>query len=118
MAVQTALPHEPRQTRARGVEELAAVERARMLGFGMALLAQPGSAHRQQPWLRRAVRRMTIGAAVRDRRMLVQEGSTLLGMALEAGLVDRFLLQQFAVERAVRVVAVGADHQPFLDGMV
>src|ERR1700691_974210 len=56
---------------------------------------------------------MTIEAALAHGRMLEQEGSTLLRMALIAGFVDRVGLEQGIGQRAVRVVAIVAAHLPF-----
>jgi len=59
------------------------------------------------------VREMTIEAVLAHRRMLEQKRSTLLRMALIAGLVDGVGLQQGTGQRTVRIVAIVAAHLPF-----
>src|ERR1700677_2787590 len=56
---------------------------------------------------------MTIEAALAHGRVLEQEGSALLRMALIAGFVDRVGLEQGIGQRAVRIVAIIAAHLSF-----
>ena len=79
----------------------------------MALLAQEWDRCDQQRQLIRAVREMTIQAILAHRRVLEQERSALLRMALIAGFVDRVGLEQGIGQRAVRIVAVIAAHLSF-----
>ena len=65
----------------------------------------------------RAVRLVTIRAALRHRRMLVHKRPLLFCMALVAQTVDRILFE-VTFGLAVRVVAVGANHLAFPDRMV
>ena len=53
---------------------------------------------------------MTIRAVFADRLVLPEERAALVGVALEAGLVDRVHGQQFRRHRAVRIVATRASH--------
>ena len=84
---------------------------------GVALQAQRVDARDvQQPWVGRAVRSVTVGAAFNlDRLMLVKERSALVGVALEA---DKVLVgrgPQLAPDRrAVSVVAIAALDQPLI----
>ena len=77
--------------RAQGLARLQVV---RMQEVRMALLAEEGNRRDQQSVLIRAMRRMAVQAVLAHRRMLEQEGSTLLRMTLIARLVDGVRLQQ------------------------
>lgn len=84
---------------------------------GMAVLAKHGWTHGQQRPDVGAVRRMAVSAVVHDGRVLPQEGAAFFGVAGIAGLVYRFLHQQFGSRGSVRIVAVGAGDLAFDDGM-
>ena len=79
----------------------------------MALLAQERNRGDQQRVLIRAVWRVAVEAALANGRMLEQERTALLGMALIARLVDRIGLEQRASQGAMRIVAIVAAHLPF-----
>jgi len=70
-----------------GWQIVTAIECAAMV-TAVALLTQERYARFQQCWVGRSVRRMAIGAIVRDRTMLPQEWAAFLGVAGVAGLVD------------------------------
>jgi len=84
----------------------------------MALLAQEWDRCDQQRRLVRAVRGVAIQAILAHGRVLEQEGSALLRMALIAGFVDRVGLEQGTGQRAMRVVAIIAAHLSFRQGHV
>ena len=79
----------------------------------MAALTQPRPRDHQQVLVDRAVRIMAVQAALHDRWMLKQIRTALLGMALEADLVDGGFLQQMFAVAPMRTVAVGAHHFAF-----
>ena len=79
----------------------------------VALRAKPRPRNLQQVLVDRAVRVVTVQAIFPDRRVFEQERSALFGMTLVAGVVDRGGPQQRFIRRAVRLMAVGADHLAF-----
>lgn len=87
-----------------------AVSGRRMAGGAVTLLAQPRVSQFKQRSGGRTMRGVTKRAVVADRRMLPEEGAAFLGVTGEAGVVDRFLQQQFRAVAAVRIVAVAAKH--------
>src|SRR5690242_14261550 len=76
------------------------------------LLTQPRLRHLQHVLVIRAMRVVAVGAALDLRRVIPQEGPALLGVAPEAGVIERRLIQQRRRHRPVRVVARGAGHLP------
>ena len=99
-------------------ETRAAVECGRVIGLAVALLAQERLPDLQHAGLVGAVRVMAIGAVFRYRLMFPQERTALVGVALIAGLIDRMFLQVGGRRRAMRVMAVGADHLALPDRVV
>ena len=79
-----------------------------MLAAGVALLTQTRARNLQQEIVVRAMRIMTVQAGLGDRRVLPQEWSALLRVALPANLVDGRRLQEIFRITAVRVMAVRA----------
>src|ERR1700722_2672120 len=79
----------------------------------VALVAQARPRHFQHRLVDRAVRVVAVEAVLAHRRVLEQERTALLGVALVAGVVDRGLAQQALGGAAVRVVAIGADDLAF-----
>jgi len=79
----------------------------------MAGVAHPGHAHLQQLRIVGAVRFMAVDTVLHHRRMLPKEWTTPLGVAGEAILIDRALLELAGIGGAVWVVATGAGHLPF-----
>ena len=79
----------------------------------MTLLAQARPRNLQQEVIVRAVRIVTVQAILGHRRVLPQERPALLGMALEASLVDGRRLQQVFAVAAVRIMAIRAHHFAF-----
>jgi hypothetical protein len=59
------------------------------------------------------VRRVAVGAIVRDRLMLPEEWTALLRVARRASLVDRFLDEELGAVRAMCVVTAGTGYFPF-----
>ena len=95
-------------------EQLArAMRLARVIFFGVTLLAQPRTRNGQQLFMIRAVRFVAVQTIVARRRVLEQERAALVGMAGVTRLVDGRFLQQFFVRRAVRIVATGAGEFSF-----
>src|SRR5206468_8230444 len=74
-----------------------------MVGRRMALLAQQRRRLRQQGAAHRTVRRVAERAVLGDGRMLPEDGSALVGVAAEARLVQRRLVQHRRRVRAVRL---------------
>jgi len=88
-----------------------AIHIARMgRSVAVAFLTEEGRPGSQQRRIGRAVRRVTVHAIVHRRRMLPKERAPLLGVAGPAGFVGRVLDEQLGAIRAMRIVAVGADH--------
>ncbi len=81
----------------------------------------------EQPRVRRSVRIMTTFASIHSHsRMLEDEGSARFYMTVQTGFFIRLCLFGHARsrchapgrgERAVRIVAIGTGHEPFLDAM-
>src|SRR5208282_5155024 len=90
-----------------------ASRRSRMKCADVALLAEPRRRDFQQKPVGRAVWIMTIAAVLQDRRMGPQKRPALLRMTGVTDLVNRRLHQLILIRAAMRVVAVGADHQSF-----
>lgn len=59
---------------------------------------------------------MTVGAALKDRRMFPEKGPSPLGMAGIAVLIDAVLFELRRVWRSMGVVAVRAGHFAFAQG--
>ena len=78
----------------------------------VALLAESRRRDFQQKHVGRAVGVVTVAAVLQDRRMRPQKRAALLGMTGVTDLVYRRLYQLMLIGTAMRVVAVGADHQP------
>jgi hypothetical protein len=76
-------------------------------------IANPGHAHLQQLWVAAAVRLVTVGAVLHDRRMLPHERPPAFGMTAIAILVDRVLNQLARVRTSMRIVATGAGNFAF-----
>src|SRR5689334_9930365 len=68
------------------------------------LLTQPRLRHLQHVLVIRAMRVVAVGAALDLRRVIPQEGPALLGVAPEAGVIERRLIQQRRGHRPMRVV--------------
>ena len=110
---EAASPHDAlirSRPRAQGLPRLQVV---RVQKIRMTLLTQEGNRRDQQRVLIRAMRRVAIEAVLANGRMLEQERSALLRMALVAGLVDRIGLEQRIGQGAMRIMAVIAAHLPF-----
>ena len=73
-----------------------------MKGREVALLAQHRRARHQQVAMVGAVRPVTVGAILGNRRMLPEEGAALLGVAALARLVHRAPLAEHLVQRRKR----------------
>jgi len=73
---------------ARAGEIRAAVDLRRVIA-AMAILAEPRHSRLEERGVARSVRRVTVGAIVGDRGVLPQVRSSLLGVAGEAGVVNR-----------------------------
>ena len=102
----------------RVVQEEAFVDRRRMPRGHVAALAEERQLRDEHPVVVAAVRVVARHAGVRDRRVLPQIRSALLGVAAGAALVDRRAdLQQPDVGRPMRVVARGAVSSPSRTGM-
>lgn len=84
----------------------------------VALGTQEGGTRFQQRRDVGTVRSMATGAVFSHGLMFPEEGTTFFGMAGEAGFINRVFLQQLGTSRAMRVVAVGANHLAFTDGVV
>src|SRR5450759_3693980 len=85
----------------------------RSMTKAVALRAQPRPRNLQHELVDRAVSFMTVEAVHTNRRVFEQEGSALLGMTLVASVIDGRCPQQTFIRRAVRIMAVGADHLAF-----
>lgn len=85
---------------------------------GVALLAQPGRPRLQQLRVGRPMGLMAIQAVLHNRRMLPQERTPSLGMALVAVFVGGGLDELLGIGAAVRVVAVRASDLPLPKGHV
>ena len=113
VTTEAAAPHDAFIRFRPGSQGLPRLQVIWMQEIGMALLAQEGNRRDQQRALIRAVRRVAVEAVLANRRMLEQERSALLRMALVARLVDRIGLEQRAGQGAMRIMAVVAAHLPF-----
>ena len=83
-----------------------AIESARVVALGMALLAEKWLLHLQHSRDYRAVRVMADRTILSGRLMLNQERSAFLSMTLIAGLDDGMLDQLRGSGRSVRVVTI------------
>ena len=79
----------------------------------VALVAKPRRRHFQHALVDRAMRIVTVRAVLAHRRVLEQERSALLGMALVAIVVDRVRPQQLIGKRAMRIMAIRANYFTF-----
>ena len=84
-----------------------------MANLRMALLAQHGPRRRQQTLEIGAVRIVAVEAVFPNRRVLEEEGPTLLGVAAVADLVDAIGFEQGVRRRAMRIVAIDAGDLSF-----
>lgn len=76
----------------------------------MTALAQHRAAHGQHAWMVGAVWVVTIAAVFSDRRVLPKIRSAFLGMAIEAGIVQRLLGKLQVTGRTMCAVAAAAIH--------
>ena len=79
-------------------------------GLDVALLTEARNPDLQEPRIGGAVRLVAVRTALRDRRMFPEKRPPLLGMALEAVVIDRILPKHRLGGGPMRVVAVGATH--------
>src|SRR5208282_4038569 len=93
----------PRQTR-------SGCRHTRVIRLRVTLLTQQRRSAQEQGWIDRAMRRMTIAAILRDRRVLPQERTALFRVAGIASLVQRRTRQQRRIQRVVGSMAGGAGH--------
>jgi len=75
--------------------------------------AQPWVGDFEQPVVYRAVRLMAIGAIFYDRGMLPEKRPAPLSVARVTGFINACLYELRRIGRAVRIVAVGANHFAF-----
>ena len=80
---------------------------------GVALSAQPRPRQLQRVFIRRAMGIVAVQTVLAHRRVLEQERSAFLRMALVAIVVDRVLAQQRFGEAAMRVMTVRAGDLAF-----
>lgn len=85
---------------------------------GVALLAQHGRTRFEHARNRAAVRVVARAAVFGNRFMLLHKRTALFGMAGVAGVIDAVALDQFGADRPVHVVAIGACHLAFRNGVV
>ena len=83
-----------------------------MTSADVAALAEHRHVDHQHVLVNAAVRDMAIDAVHRHRRVHPQERPALFGMAAVADLIDHRRPQLLLIRPAMRVVAVGARHQP------
>ena len=100
-----------------GIRAAARGQFAGMPHIGMASLAQIRRPAFEQCRVGGAVGRMAGQAILNRRRVLPQERSARMGMALETLLVDGLGVDQFVGNGAVGVMAVRAFYLPFPNGM-
>src|SRR6476661_971291 len=89
---------------------IPAVRPRGVLRRDVTLLTEPRLRHLQHVLVIRAVRVVAVGAALDLGRVIPQEGPALLGMAPEAGVVERRLVEQRRCHGPVRIVTRGAGH--------
>ena len=70
--------------------------------------ADPGVSNFEEPVVDGAVRLMTVGAILNNRRMLPEKRSSPLSVAQVTGFIDACLFELGRVGSAVGIVAVGA----------
>src|SRR5215510_16110418 len=80
----------------------------RMTRAHMALCAEPRIGNLEQPVIDGAVRLMTVGATVKNRRMNIEEGPTPLCVTAPTVFIYAGLFKLVGIRGAVRVVTVGA----------
>src|SRR5574337_347199 len=80
----------------------------RMPRLYMTLLAEAGNPDLQEPLIGGAVRLVAVRTALRNRRMFPKKWSALLGMALEAVVIDRIFPEHRLRGGPMRVMAVAA----------
>lgn len=81
-------------------------------------LAEIGLTLNQHRRLHRSMRCVTEGALLLDGRVFPKERPAFFVMTVETGIVDGFRDQQVRPNRPVRVVTVGAGHDPLHHRMV
>jgi hypothetical protein len=91
---------------------------AGMKHIGVAALAQHRLLHDQQRLMGGAVRVVAIEATFTDWRVLPQEGTALFAVALVTLVIDRVCRNEPLRLRAVRIMAVRANHLLFPQGMM
>ena len=91
---------------------------SRMSACIMAVLAELRRILDQKFGMVAAVRCMAVEAVFLDRRMFEHEGASLFGVTLIAQFVDRIGFDLIVAESTMRIVAIGACDQPFLDRMM
>jgi len=89
-----------------------------MAGLDVTLLTEPWFEDLKELFMVRAVGLVAVGAALRHRRMLPQEGTPLLWMAAIAVVIDGVGLEELFGDRAVGIVAACAGHLPLAEGHV
>jgi hypothetical protein len=94
---------------------IATVQSARMVGILMTTLAQERCAQRQQAIYYRTMRIMAIGTAIADRLVLPQKRTALFRVATRARVIDSVAEQQMFSHRAMRVMAIAARHESFVE---
>ena len=112
MTGEAASPHDAFIRIRAGSQGLPRLQVVRVQEIRMTLLTQERNRCDQQRALIRAVRRVAIEAVLANRRMLEQERTALLRMALVARLVHRVGLEQRIGQGAMRIVAIVAAHLP------
>src|SRR6185503_11629017 len=87
--------------------------RGRVLCLGMTLSAQPWIRNFEQAIINRAVRFMTSGAILQDRRVFPKKRAAPLSMTGVAVFIDSALNELRWIRRAMRIMTVGAGHLSF-----
>lgn len=102
-----------------GSNQYRVIDRARVTRADVASLTEDGRLRDEHALVGRSMRIVTRHASIATRRVLPQEGTSLLGMARGAQLGNRIALaQQLHVRRAVSVVAGRTLHLAFAHGHV
>jgi hypothetical protein len=84
-----------------------------MLCLRVTLSAQSRIGNFEQAIVNRAVRLMTSGAILQDRRVFPKEGSAPLGVTSVTVFIDSSLMELRWIRRSVRIMTVGTGHLPF-----
>ena len=91
---------------------------AHVIGRRVAVQAQEWHFFLEQPRIYGAMRIVAVGALFANGLVFPQHRTALVGVTAIASVVDPHLPQQIGACRAMRIVAIGADHFAFADGMV